>query len=303
MYTNGKAEQTLGVRLTRMKYELVGIPDETALDRPQKLDGVERVLQSPLKRLNSLLGLLMKQTPESVEEYASNLESKFSGLVGTNYVVERSIDLKHHMNELEYIKEYPTLAEISLNYLLGELKMPIDSEWSDDMQVVQRDYLRAFLSSRYHNVDVLTETVGREQAIKIYKEHFEKVTEQWVEKAEERYKNLDEFVKDTKTEDPENPGWMRLVGEAENGKVVFRKDTCLWADAMQEYPDSELKFLVCCYGDYTSIKSGNRNFALTMEHSIAGGHPYCDCVVYDTRINNEFEHPPDEFFANLKPST
>ena len=150
---------------------------------------------------------------------------------------------------------------------------------------------------------MLTETIDRTEAIEIYKRHFEQITREWVAENKERFQNLEEFFEDTSKKDPENPGWVGLVGEVENGKVLVRKDTCLWADAMLEYPDSELKFLVCCYGDYSSIKVSNRHFELTMEHSIAGGHSYCDCVVHDTRINDKLDHPSDQFFADLKPST
>jgi hypothetical protein len=123
-----------------------------------------------------------------------------------------------------------------------------------------------------------------------------------VAKADIEDKSLEDFSEDSRNEDPENPGWLRLVSDVEDGKVLIRKDTCLWADAMEEFPDEELKFLVCCYGDYFSIKMRNSNFELTMEHSIAGGHPYCDCVIHDTRINDKLEHPSDDFFASLKPT-
>jgi hypothetical protein len=286
-----------------MKYQLVGIPDDNALEKLQDFDEIDKVLLSPLRRINNLLGLLNDNNPEAVGKYAANLESKFQSLVDKNYVERRSIDMKKSLSELEHIKEFPMLAEHALNYLLGALKLSVDSDWSDKMKVVQRDYLRAFLSSRYYNLLVLTETIGRSNAIEIYKRHFEKMNKEWVAKNEERFQNLEEFAEDSRNADPDNPGWMRIVGEIDNGKILIRKDTCLWSDAMQDFPDSELKFLVCCYGDYSSIKVSNKHFKLTMEHSIAGGHPYCDCVIHDTRINESLDHPSDEFFANLKPST
>lgn len=286
-----------------MKYYKIGIPDDKALDRMQKLGEIDKVILSPLKRLDNLLGILKEHNPGSIPQYVGNLERKLLGLVRTNYVEKRNIDLKQRLSELKHMGEYSVLAERALNYLLGELKLPEDGDWSDDMQVVQRDYLQAFLSSRYHNVDVLTESIAREQAIEIYKQHFEKIVKERVANAEVEEESLEKFSEDSRNEDPENPGWLRVVSEPEDGKVLVRKDTCLWADAMKEYPDSELKFLVCCYGDYFSIKLRNSNFELTMENSIAGGHPYCDCVIHDTSINERLDHPSDEFFASLKPST
>ncbi|MHA1950150.1 MAG: L-2-amino-thiazoline-4-carboxylic acid hydrolase [Candidatus Thorarchaeota archaeon] len=283
-----------------MKYHLAGIPDDQALDRLQELDEIDKVILSPLKRLDNLLEIVKKYSPKSVSEYASKLESRFESLVKKDYVKLKGIDMGKNLSELPHIKEFPVLAASALNYLLGALKLSEEDNWSDKIEVVQRDYLRSFLSSRYYNLLVLTETIDRAKAIEIYKEHFERINEKRLEESEERYQNLDELSKDTRNSETGDPGWMRIVGEVVDGTILVRKDTCLWADAMQEYPDSELKFLVCCYGDYTSIRSANKHFALTMEHSIAGGHSYCDCVIHDTRINDKLEHPSDEFFASLE---
>ncbi len=285
-----------------MKYQLAGIPDDKALDRMQKLDEIDEVIMSPLKRLNNLLEMIKEDDPESVSRYTANLESKFSQLASKNYVETRNIDMKQHLSELSQIKDHPALAECALNYLLGSLRLPMEGDWPDKMEVVQRDYLRAFLSSRYYNLQVLTETMDRSKAIEIYKKHFEKINVERVGESEERHQNLEEFVESSRNAESDSPGWMRIVSDVENGKVLIRKDTCLWADAMRDFPDSELKFIVCCYGDYSSIKVSNRHFELTMEHSIAGGHAYCDCVIHDTRINDKLDHPSDEFFSNLKPS-
>ena len=39
-------------------------------------------------------------------------------------------------------------------------------------------------------------------------------------------------------------------GEVEDGRVVIRKDSCPWDDAVDDITDRELKYLVCCYGDF-----------------------------------------------------
>lgn len=287
-----------------MRYLQFGFHDENALEKPQKIEDFEKVMVSPLKRLNSLLGMISEHKPESKLEFVINMEKKFESLGAKNIVDAKQIDLHHRLKDLVNLKEFPKLAELSVNYVLDQLDLPDDVDWfSGKVEVTQRNYLRSLLSVRYYNILTLTETIDRAKAIEIYKLDFEKITREWVAENKERFQNLEEFWEDTVKKDPTNPGWLGLVGDVENGKVLVRKDTCLWADAMVDYPDSELKFLVCCYGDYTSIKISNRHFELTMEHSIAGGHDYCDCVVHDTRINDSIEHPSDEFFANLKPST
>lgn len=286
-----------------MKYMQYGVHDDNAIDRPQKIDDIERIMLSPLKRLNSLLGMIASHKPEAVTQYIKNLEAKLRGLVSKDFVELKKIELDRKLKGLEHLKNHRNLAMLSLNYVLERLDLPVDIDWSkENVEVKQGVFLHALLSSRYYNILVLTETINRNDAIEIYKKHFELINREWVAENEERFQNLEEFFEDTAKKDPDNPGWVGLVSEVRDGKVLIRKDSCLWAEAMSDYPDSELKFLVCCYGDYTSIKVSNRHFELTMEHSIAGGHNYCDCVVYDTRITTDLKHPSDEFFANLKPS-
>ena len=287
-----------------MKYLQYGVHDDKALERHQEINDFEKVMLSPLKRLNSLMGMITEHKPESQSEYISNLENRFESLGAKNHIEAKQIDLQRHLEDFVNLREFPKLAELSVNYILDALDLPEDVDWfSENLKITQGTYLRALLSVRYYYVLILTETIDRAKAIEIYKRHFEKINREWVAENEERFQNLEEFWKDKAETDHSNPGWVGLIGNVENGKVLIRTDTCLWADAMTEFPDSELKFLVCCYGDYTSIKVSNGHFELTMEHSIAGGHDYCDCVVHDTRINDSLEHPSDEFFANLKPST
>ncbi len=92
---------------------------------------------------------------------------------------------------------------------------------------------------------------------------------------------------------------MGLINE---GKYFYRNNNCTWIEAMKELPDSELKYYTCCYGDYQSVKVHNKNFILTMEHTIAQGDPYCSRVIHDTRVDWNLAHPPKEFWDNMKAS-
>ncbi|MHA2246357.1 MAG: hypothetical protein ACXADY_15560 [Candidatus Hodarchaeales archaeon] len=76
---------------------------------------------------------------------------------------------------------------------------------------------------------------------------------------------------------------------------------CTWVEALEEFPDSELKYLVCCYGDYEGVKMRDESLILTMEHTIAQGDPYCSRVVHDTRVDYDLRHPPKKFWDNLRP--
>ena len=115
-------------------------------------------------------------------------------------------------------------------------------------------------------------------------------------------RNLVELAEMWLQEDTINsPGLIRIVSDVKDGKLYLRKDTCLWNDAIADLEDQELRYVVCCYGDYEAIKRNNRNFVMTMKHTIIEGHPYCDCVIHDTRITADLTHPPDDFFSSMIP--
>ena len=75
----------------------------------------------------------------------------------------------------------------------------------------------------------------------------------------------------------------------------------MWADAIEDLADAELKYLAACYGDFQGYNNSNEHFILTMKHTVVEGYPYCDCIVHDIRVNKDLTHPPREFFDNMWP--
>jgi hypothetical protein len=139
----------------------------------------------------------------------------------------------------------------------------------------------------------------RGKAINLYKKYTQLFMEDHLKNSEDKFETLEEWAEAGFKDDQENRGWFRIWGEVEDGTLVIRKDSCLWDEAIPEIEDRELKYLICCYGDFFSIKGENRNFALTMDHTIAAGDSYCDVVIHDIRVNDKLEHPPKSFFDNL----
>ena len=101
--------------------------------------------------------------------------------------------------------------------------------------------------------------------------------------------------------DSELDSWLVIQSKPENGKLVYRKEMCLWNEALTDLPDIELKYLVCCYGDFQGVKRENKHFVLTMEHTVVEGDPYCSCIVHDTRIDWKLTHPSREYWDKIWP--
>ena len=70
-------------------------------------------------------------------------------------------------------------------------------------------------------------------------------------------------------------------------------------DAISDLQDSEVKYYICCYGDFEGARQSNRHFVLTMERTIIEGYPYCDSVFHDTRIDDNLAHPSEELFEMI----
>ena len=115
------------------------------------------------------------------------------------------------------------------------------------------------------------------------------------------YDNLETVFKEAIKTREEASDWVLVRGMSGDGKYAYRNDNCLWVDAMEDLPDPELKYYVCCYGDYESSKVYHDSIILTMEHTIARGDPYCSRVLHDTRVDWDLKHPPKDFWDSMKP--
>lgn len=286
-----------------MKFRVNGVHDPNALEILREVHPLEFAKRSPLNRLNFLLRLIQKYIPESFDPYVTNLQQRYESLINSNLVEERAIDTTSLVAEYDILKAYPTLVSSNLNYFLHELQPPPSTDWSNErVEVSQRNQLRAFLCPKYQNILVLTETIDRKDAIELYKMYHDEFMRYVKTQQGRQFETLEDMAKQWNQEEAkQNPGLIRIISDVEDGKLFLRKDTCVWNDAIADLDDVELKYYICCYGDFESARLLNKHFVMTMEHTIVEGHPYCDCVFHDTRINSDLSHPSDEFFASITP--
>jgi hypothetical protein len=147
----------------------------------------------------------------------------------------------------------------------------------------------------------LTETLDRADAIALFKKF---LTHYYLEDRDpnrETYDNLETLFAKVIEPKEVSSEWVIVRGMIGDGKYAYRNDNCLWIDAIDDLPDSELKYYVCCYGDYERAKDYHDSIVLTMEHTIAQGDPYCSRVLHDTRVDWDLRHPPKSFWDSMKP--
>lgn len=291
------------MKFEELKFRKYGknLPD--VLELEDEIPSVEVALKSQLKRLNYLLGIVNEKKPNSYLDYINNLITKFKTLVKKDYLGSRNYDVYDFLTDSNKLRKFPELARNYINYIIQILQVSDTTDLSNEkIKVTKRIYLRTLLVPRYYNTLVLTETIDREEAIRLYK-YF--VTQFVIDnqspnrKIFESLEAFQEFFEKDKEEI--TIGVYGLLSDVTNGKFIFRKDNCLYADAITDLPDKMVKYLVCCYVDFqAAVVRSKGNFILTMKHTIVEGDSYCDCIIHDTNIDWDLYHPSKEFWDNIE---
>jgi len=255
-----------------------------------------------LKRLDFILAFVTDQDTTMITKYVEKLQVQYGELVEEDVVEKLGIDLDEMIDEFDSLKQNPELARLGLNYYLQTLQLTGDSNWlKEKVKVINENYLHSFLLARYYNLLALVNTTGREEAIKLYKRYITHYLIEQRKKRESSTDNLEELFESRRKTGEKPSEWVIIHALLNEGKYAYRNDNCTWVDALKAIPDTELKYLVCCYGDYEGVKMRNDNFILTMEHTIAEGQNYCSRIIHDTRVDYDLKHQPEEFWNDLKP--
>ncbi len=283
-----------------MKFVKTGKYRQDTLERSVEINSLEEA-QNRLKRMNYFLGFIREQNPDIFPEYINKLIAKYQGLLEDERRKANPPDLDELVSENPHMKEHLELTRLVLNYILQILRLPAEDKLGKN-KVVNRNYFRSWSHHNYSNLLVLTETLGRTDAIDLYKKF---VTHHTLENRDPKRKTVDsvKIIYEKAIEPKEEPSdWEIVHTLIGDGKYAFRNDTCVFLNAIgEDLPDTELKYYVCCYGDYEKFRNYHDSIVLTMEHTIAQGDPYCSRVLHDTRVDWDLRHPPKSFWDSMKP--
>ncbi|MFW9890700.1 MAG: hypothetical protein ACFFFO_00775, partial [Candidatus Thorarchaeota archaeon] len=150
-----------------MKFVRTGKYREDTLERSVEINSLDEA-RGRFKRMNYLLGFVKVQKPEDFPEYVLNLISKYDSLLKDERKISNPLDLDELVSDNPNLKEHLELAIVVLNYFRQILQLPTESKLGK-IEVVNRNYFRSFSHISYPNLLVLTETIGRDEAISLYK--------------------------------------------------------------------------------------------------------------------------------------
>ncbi len=295
--------EILELKYEELKFRKYGKNLPKVLELEDKIPSVELALKSQLKRLNYLLSIVNEKKPNSYLDYVNNLKSKFKSLVKKDYLSSRNYDVNDLLTDFNNLRNFPDLVRYYINYMIQILQISETTELSnEEIKITKRIYLQTLLVPRYYNALVLTETLDREKAIQLYKYYVTRFVVDNQSPNRRIFDSLEAFQEFFEKDKEEiTIGVYGFLSDVINGKFFFRKDNCLYADAIADLPDKIVKYLVCCYVDFqAAVARSNGNFILTMKHTIIEGDHFCDCIIHDTNIDWNLDHPSKEFWDKIE---
>lgn len=245
-----------------------------------------------LPRFHSIFDAFIEHVADELPELAIPLrdmaECRFRCLAENSDVQRSLTGFEPPLSPLD------DLQRSRLEYVLSVLDPRGDAS-AKEIQVTRISATRARLFPMYYQMLSLCDLMGRAEAIPFVEAYIDR----WM-------------AEQTETDDAlEDPGrfWDALEGSVHEtaeiaarlhrGKIAFRVDRCLWAEAMRPLADPELSHAFTCYGDFPQVTAINPNFVLTRTMTLMQGAPYCDTCIHDRRHVESIEHPSREFFDSL----
>jgi hypothetical protein len=250
------------------------------------------------KRLDFLLGFIKKNNQKTYKDYVNQLTDDFQSLVKSSSSENYRID---DLSKFKNIQSNMKLARLHGDLIKQILGVSFDqANSSDEIEIPSRIYWRASLLARYNQLLSLIKTLGRDEAISLFKQYLDQYYV-FTKSTFTNYETLDEFfdflIEDAKTS---TDGEFDVTcSSVENGVLIIRNNNCPAVEALDDTEDKELIYVIICYPDYQWAVMTNDHFVMTRKYTVAEGDPYCDKVLHDKRIDKELKHPSKKFIDSM----
>lgn len=247
--------------------------------------------------VDRFLKYLQINRKEILEKFITNLEKKYLSNAHMKYNLTDLEIFAEIFEKLETIKNYSNLLDSIINLVLSILNITSNFTWeSSELNVTILAANRARLYSLIYFSELLTEMIDREEAIKFLQKYYVFNVEEFRNVTEhETLQSVFELDYERGKINEDTKSVSILLDE---GLYASRVDRCILSEAFKEYPDSEIKYTVCCSADHAIVRKTNENFVLTRTTTLMNG-PYCDFCCHDKRFTDKIEHPSKEFYEKL----
>lgn len=245
-----------------------------------------------LKRLDLFFSQIKKSHPQFFEKILDHFNNNWTELKKIP-----SLSLA----EYEILKEYPLLAHKALGTLFACMNLEVHDIIlnSETVSIDVFDYLRSSLFFSYALIQSLLKIMPKKDAVNYYQDYIDMITKfsrdpsQYLEHLVDMRPAGEEFQKKFQSHD-----FINFT--IHPGKIGTKTTKCKWYEVMKELNDPELSYAVCCHYDFEATLNMNPNFLLTRNQTLMEGASYCDFCYHDLRLVDSIEHPPKEFWEELK---
>ena len=284
-----------------MKFFKSGQHNPNALDELSKINIVTFIENAIFDRLNHFMKTIDHTSPDTLETFALNMTKLISKYLNHDTIGDYSQDTIPLLKNMSFLNQFPELVNTLINYLLVILENQSIDLWSDNpIQITERISNRLFLIPSYIALEALIASIDRKMAIDIHQKYVTNYL--YIHYSENpNFIDLRTMYETRKENNDTSDPWVKIQGMISESKYVLLNVNCLYVESLTDFSDSEIKYQICCYGDFEGAKRHyNKDTILTMEHTIAQGDPYCSKVFHDTRGDWNLKHPNKEFWDTLE---
>ncbi len=254
---------------------------------------IRNCLEQCLLSIDRFLVYLAEHKPHLLDSFVKNLKFQYKSKISVNFINFDADKLSKATKELKVLSKFPELIDLCINLFLTLLKVPTDFTGEvQELDILDLNISKARLVPVYYLSKLLTEMIKKDEAIQLLKDYFEY--------AVVAYRNIKQYQDLTAIyEDCNKQENTILINAMINDGIYAGKGfVCLAHEALKEFNDPELAYIICCHGDSAIIRKYNENFVMTRRYTLMDGS-YCDTTAHDTRIVTKIEHPSEEFYQTL----
>jgi len=265
----------------------------------------EEFIKTRLQRVDIVLKFFKTIKPEDLNIYVSNLNDKFSEIIGNYEFNGDAFNWNSIRQDLKLLPNFPDLEKLVFLFVCKTINLPENYVHEQgEIESIYFDLRKTSERISYHLVRTLVDTYGKEEGTEIYKQIVPNLIRELRSKVESEKPKDPKTVTILDSNKRSIESWCR-VGLADfasciidDYKVVYRFDSCLTPESLKEFNDPDIAYLSSCYlADVPEFNEG-RIIHLRRTQTLHHGE-FCDEFYWNNLVYPDAEQPTLEFIKNM----
>ena len=255
------------------------------------------------KKISNILGYIKKNRADIYPEFIKRLTVSKVNLPKKKYFDNKTTKIMERISQSEILVENQELILRHLNAFIEAQGITYKEYFkNEEIKIPIKNFTHSANNLSYLYLSTLEGIIGKEEAIKLYKETVDNYVHVFDTNQVNFFTDLEDMrQKFIKWIENDPYGRVRLLSTVENGQWIKICKNCEKVQYLEnlEELDGDFMYAISCYCHEPLAEMWNENFVLTLEHTIAKGDPFCSYVYHDKRIVEKIEHPPREYFEKI----